>query len=354
MPSPSLSSSALSATCATATRRLLIIGNAGGTNVGGSLARQAPDASWRVDLLESNDAMRGSALLRRLRWHLSGRRPLRLEQFSRRVVTWCRAERPAVLLATGLAPLNAEALREIGAMGVRRANYLTDDPWNPAHRASWFLRALAEYDLIATPRRSITKDLRESTKAAIAYVPFAYDPQLFFPVEEQTSDADIVFAGGADADRLPYVKALHGAGLKVALYGSYWERYPATRSLTRGQIGVEQLRRTIASARVALCLVRRANRDGHSMRTFEVPAVGGCMLVEDTTEHREIFGVEGQAVMYFNTIPEMVSKARWLLERPAERKRLKHAAHHLITHGGNTYADRLKTILSAALPEGLA
>src|SRR5579871_86262 len=133
MPSPNLSSSAPSTALATATRRLLIVDNIGGTNVGGSLAKHAPDSAWKIDLLESNDAMRGPALLRRLRWRFLDRKPLRLEQFSARVVDWCREAQPAVVLSTGPAPLHAEALREIGQQGIRRVNYMTDDPWNPAH-----------------------------------------------------------------------------------------------------------------------------------------------------------------------------------------------------------------------------
>ena len=54
------------------------------------------------------------------------------------------------------------------------------------------------------------------------------------------------------------------------------------------------------AAKVNLCLVRRAKRDGHVMRSFEIAAVGGCMLAQDTDEHREIFGPEGEAVRLFS------------------------------------------------------
>ena len=59
------------------------------------------------------------------------------------------------------------------------------------------------------------------------------------------------------------------------------------------------------------------------MRTFEVPAIGACMLTEDTEEHREIFGKEGDAVLYFRTMNEMVSQLRFLLdhERPTHLSR---------------------------------
>ena len=84
------------------------------------------------------------------------------------------------------------------------------------------------------------------------------------------------------------------------------------------------------------------------MRTFEVPAIGGCMLTEDTEDHRMLFGPEGESVLYFNSIPEMVDKAVWLAGNPPERARLSAEAHWRITSGGHTYADRLTTILRSA------
>ena len=71
----------------------------------------------------------------------------------------------------------------------------------------------------------------------------------------------------------------------------------------------------------------------------------GCILIEDTPEHREVFGPDGEAVIYFRSIPEMVDRARWLLQHGAERKRLAAAAHARITQGRNTYADRLQVML---------
>ena len=69
------------------------------------------------------------------------------------------------------------------------------------------------------------------------------------------------------------------------------------------------------------------------------------MLTEDTPEHKEIFGLEGEAVSYFRTIPEMIRKLRWLLEHADERRRLADGARRRIVYGGNTYADRLSAML---------
>jgi spore maturation protein CgeB len=336
--------------------RLLIIGNRGGTNIGESLERSARSLPVEAAMLVSQEASEGPALLRRIKWRLCGRRPLRLTWFSRKVARFCEQWRPEVLLTTGQAPVTAATLRRLGGMGIVRCNFATDDPWNPAHRAPWFLRALREYDHVFTPREGNLDDLRRCVRR-VTYLPFGYDPELFYPIsltpeEYREYESDVMFAGGADADRVPYIVALHEAGLKVGLYGSYWERYRETRPLTRGQIGVSELRKAITASRVALCLVRRANRDGHSMRSFEVPAMRGCMLVESTTEHRAILGPDGEAVVYFNTISEMVEKAKWLLSHAEERRRLAATVYQRIIHGKNRYQDRLTAILNAvAIPQ---
>lgn len=83
------------------------------------------------------------------------------------------------------------------------------------------------------------------------------------------------------------------------------------------------------------------------MRTFEVPAVGACMVVEDTLEHRQIFGEDGARVVYFKTAGEMVERTRMLLANEILRKKLRDNVHLHITKGVNTYADRLARMLNA-------
>jgi spore maturation protein CgeB len=83
------------------------------------------------------------------------------------------------------------------------------------------------------------------------------------------------------------------------------------------------------------------------MRSFEIPACGGFMIAEDTAEHREIFGPEGECVLYFANAEEAAHKTRQALADPAARRRMALAAHRRITRGANTYRDRLKQMLEA-------
>lgn len=335
----------------TSRERLLLIGNPERVHVGAHLHEAGQQLGLHVTFCDTRRAYDAPRPLQSLLWRL-GRWPARLRPFSRAVLSACRQVRPTWLLTTGLAPLDREALEAIGALGVRRLNFLTDDPWNPAHRARWFLAALRHYDVVFSPRRSIRAELEAICRGGeVRYLPFGYNPEVHFPAPTGPEagsgpiESDLLFAGGADPDRVPWLNAAIEAGLDVALYGGYWERYASTRPFARGLAEPATLRRAVRGAKVNLCLVRRANRDGHVMRTFEIPAMAGCMLTEDTEEHRALLGPEGECVLYFESSAQMVEKARWLLAHPAERQRLAAAAHRRITsEGQHSYRDRLATM----------
>jgi spore maturation protein CgeB len=360
----------------TAEQRLLIVGNPEAIHVGAHLLDGARELRLSVELCDTRGAYDGGWMRRRINWWVRGRRPSRLKEFGQQVLDACRRIRPTWLVTVGIAPVGRELLNEIGRLGVLRINYSTDDPWNRAHRARWFLDALPSYDRVFSTRRANLDDFRRAGCREVAYLPFAYSPRIHYPEpsvvvagkgvgnhlpkrpggclaqmvpDPFSSDrCDVLFVGGADGDRVPYLAALAGAKMRLALYGGYWDRHRATRPFARGHAGPDEIRRASAVARVSLGLVRRANRDGHVMRTFEIAATSGCMLAEDTEEHREILGTEGETVLYFKTTSELVSKARVLLEDDDYRRRLVGALRQRIIGGANTYKDRLSTMLECA------
>jgi spore maturation protein CgeB len=326
---------------------LAIVGNAGGTNIGESFKRAAIASGREVIFFSSSEAMRGFRALRSLSWRFAGRRPLRLNRLSADVVAACREARPDVLIATGTAPLTAAALGALRGMGIICVNYSTDDPWNPALRTGWHLRALPEYDLVFTTRRKNIVDFERLGCPEVRYLPFGYDEWLF-RLPERPLDAlpyDVLFAGGADRDRVAFMTEFMRSGPPIALVGGYWERFRATRPYALGQQSPEQLCALTAAAKINLCLVRRANRDGHVMRSFEIAALGGCMLAEDTEEHREIFGDDGECVVYFRTPAEAAERAHTLLTNAEERERLACVIRARVVEGAHTYRDRITMML---------
>jgi spore maturation protein CgeB len=303
-------------------------------------------------MIEPRLAMEAPKWLRRFNWYFRGRRPTWLNSFSNQVVESCLRHRSEVVVVTGISALNARALDQLSKAGVKAANYLTDDPWNPMHRAPWFLKALPNYFAVFSPRHANLHDLASLGCRRVSYLPFAYDPELHFPEHAGNADrigliADVLFIGGADADRIPICRAIAEAGLSLAIYGDYWDHSKATGPHWKGYADLPTLRKATGSAKVCICVTRKANRDGHTMRSYEVPAMRGVILAEATDDHKEMFGEEG--ALYFRDLPEMVTKAKWLVTHQPQARQMAEHAHLRITSAPNTYRDRLETILTTCL-----
>jgi hypothetical protein len=326
--------------------RLLIVGNADDVHVGAHLLKAARGLGIDVHFRDASAAFATSTWRQRVDWWARGRRPSRLREFSAALVRDVAELRPSHVLTTGIAPVDRDALAALGALGVRRLNFLTDDPWNAAHRAPWFMEALREYDEVFSPRRANVSELEAIGGPRVTYLRFGYAPEVHFlqapdAPERARYEADVMFAGGADADRITLASAFIRAGLRVALYGGYWRDHSATIASWRGFADAAGLRKAVSGATVCLGLVRRANRDGHSMRSFEVPAMGACFLAEDTEDHRAIFGTDGTAAVLFTGATDAVEHARALVGQAGRRQALLAASHRLVTEGRHTYADRL-------------
>ena len=140
--------------------RLLLLGNPGVEHVGSHFRLAAADLRLETIFVDSRKAFDGSYARKKIDWWLRGHRPAKLDEMSSSVVALCREQRPSLLVTTGFAPLHSAALQAIGEMGIKRVNFLTDDPWNPGQASPWFVKSLAHYDFIFSPRTSNIEDLR--------------------------------------------------------------------------------------------------------------------------------------------------------------------------------------------------
>lgn len=315
------------------------------TAVGNQLHEAATKLSLETRLIELSDG-HGSGIARKLTFKLLGDYPLRGLKFNDTLLAALHEERPRYLLSTGKAPIFAETLHEARSLGIHTVNFSTDDPWNPLYRARWALESLKAYSRVATPRTANLAQTRKLAQSA-EYVQFGYSPSQHFWTElpENAHEGDVFFAGGCDEDRAPYFRALIQAGIRPALYGGYWDNHDVFRPYHRGIASLSDMRRLHAEIPISICLVRRANRDGHVMRTFEAPAMGACLAMEDTEEHRAIFGQDGKNVVYFSDPESLVLVCKQLLDSPETRRRLREYCHALISGGGHTYSDRLRQML---------
>jgi spore maturation protein CgeB len=294
-----------------------------------------------------------SSLIQKAAFRLLRRRPLAYRRLNRDFLATALQFRPEVVLVVKGAFVAPQTLRRIKEeTGAVLVNYATDDPWNPRVSTPDLVRAIPYYDLYACTKRAIMPDVQAAGCLRVIFVPFGYKPTVHYPEkpaapEEHTRfESDVVFIGTCDADRVPYFEALakNLPDLRLHLYGGYWHRHPLLRRYYRGFALGRDYRLALGAAKIALNFVRHANRDRHTLRSFEIPACGAFMLAERTEEHLEWFE-EGKEAAYFDSPAELVEKVRYYLVRHQEREAIAWRGYLRVTRGGNTYKDRLATIL---------
>jgi spore maturation protein CgeB len=301
------------------------------------------------------------SLIHKAAYRLLGRRPLGYWAFNRTLLERVRHLHPDVVLVVKGAYISPKTIRiikrETNAVLV---NYATDDPFNPQANTRDLVKGISSYDLYVCQKKAIMDDTRRSGCKSVTYLPIAYKPSVHFPekaataAEEVHFTSDVAFIGGCDSERIPYFRSLvrELPDIDLHLYGGYWDRDPVLCGYHRGFAVGRDYRLALSGTKIAVNLVRRSNRDGHTMRSFEVPACGAFMLAERTEEHLELFR-EGKEIACFGSTEELLEKVRYYLAHGAERERIAEEGYRRVTSFGNTYKDRLVQILSLLVHENM-
>jgi spore maturation protein CgeB len=322
---------------------LMLVGRLGGTHIGESLLDGAAELGIRAEIVLSSP-MTELGIFRRVLQKLA----IKAESGDFKAVNERLLERAIsaqvnFLIATGIPLISISTLRGLKAAGIATAVYVTDDPWNPNYYHPRRLEALLEYDVVFTPRQSNIEDFKNIGVKQVEYLGFGYEHKHFSSSQELCEqDIDLLFVGGADKDRVSLLGKLGLFAKDLCVAGGYWERYSKFSNRSFGLCTPAETRELTHRAKINLILTRRANRDGHVMRSFEAAACGGCILAEDTAEHRQIYG---DTVLYFGDSAEMIFNISHLLDRPSLRASLAAACHARITQGQNRYVDRLAEML---------
>ena len=333
--------------------RIALLGEYGGTNLAGSIQYELLSLGIAPMLFSSADAYTpGLAQKLLYRFNL---RPMKLNAFADDLAQTCIAAKIDLLITTGICPLTASAVAKMAAAGIALVSWMSDDPWNKAYKNSFLIPTFKFMRVVFTPRRSNIEQLKASGAQQVVYLPFAADTRFFWPAQfaaltDIEDDTDLLFVGGSDAERRQTLLATARSGLKLKLFGGYWDKLAIYKKFIQGIAAPEQINRASQSAKVCLILVRRANRDGHVMRSLEAAASGACLLVEHTAEHEALFGADGECVRYFYVDTEILAKTKELLANPSERERLRRNVVRLMQANDHIYRARVLAMLRFALP----
>lgn len=235
-------------------------------------------------------------------------------------------------------------------------NYNVDDPTGKRDGRYWYsyLRSVTAYDLIVTVRRETENELRARGAQTVLRVFRSYDEVAHRPLALSESDrqawgSDVVFVGTWMEDRDDFILNLAKRGIPISVYGDNWEKAPRwnlIKHLIKGRgIFGDNYGKILQSSKICLCLLSRGNRDQHTTRSVEIPAMESVLCAERTGEHLELFE-DGKECVLWKDIDECARRCRELLEKPNLRSSIARAGRTKVQELQLGHEAVIKKILS--------
>lgn len=260
---------------------------------------------------------------------------------SRRAVRALRAVRPQVLLVVKGDLLDDSWWEAALTSGAKVITWLYDE----LARMDYSRERLASFPCIVTYSARDAEQLAQRGLNA-SHLPNAFDSLI--PYRPRTVP-EVSFIGARYPQRVELVTQAHDLGVPLRVYGRDWSPRPfdvlATRRLpvpglpTGPQVdraeGYGIMAGSIASINT------HARQDGFTMRTFEIPGVGGLQLV-DRRDVDELY-IPGKETLVFDDAQELAEHVRRARADQAWARRIREQGQRR-TLAEHTFIHRMQTL----------
>jgi spore maturation protein CgeB len=235
-------------------------------------------------------------------------------------------------------------------------NYCIDDPTGPrdGRRFSAYRQALRHYDLVVVMRDANVKEAQQLGAKHVYRVFMSADelshaPRALSAADLKQWSADVLFLGTWMPERGPFMLALVRAGVPLTIQGAHWNKAPEWPELSAywrgGPIGGDDYAKAIQCARINLGLLSKGNRDMHTTRSMEIPALGGLLCAERTPEHLALYQ-EGVEAVFWEDADECAAVCRALLKDEMRCQQLMERGHQRYLVGGYANEAVLQKIMN--------
>lgn len=256
--------------------------------------------------------------------------------------------------------IRSDILRELKRLlpsKTKLVHYNPDDPFGRYGRSRYwktFNKAIPEYNVHFVPRKvNINEYKKLGAQMVIQSIPFwGYCPETHKPMQLSEGDkkqmgGQVGFIGSWEYERAQSLFFLAKNEFQVRVWGDGWKKckikHPNLRIEYKSIWGSDYAR-VICSFDINLCFLRKANRDLQTTRSVEIPACGGFMLAERTTEHLKLFE-EGKEAVFFSSDEELLEKVKYYLLHPQERQRVAEAGRQRCLKSGYSNRECLRGML---------
>lgn len=295
-----------------------------------------------------------ASLLHRVRWKL--RLPVDVREENWRLRQAVRQHRPDIVVVDNSKVIRRSLLARLREFGARTLVYYSPDDLTARHNLSLPLKwSLPDWDLVCTTKTFNVAELKALGVSRPCLVGKAYDSDLHRPMQEKDVGTeferfDAVFVGTYEQQRCASINALAEAGVSTVVYGADkggWQRGHLRNDIElRNSVFGKEYVAAWHTGKVALCFLRKINRDRITQRTMEIAAIGRPMLAERTDEHDAHFH-DGEEYLGFASDGELVTRTLALLRKERERARMACAARQRCLDSGYSTHDRAVEMLAA-------
>lgn len=258
------------------------------------------------------------------------------ERASRSAAAAIRRHRPDVVLVIKGDRFDESVHEAMDAAGARRFLWLYDEVRRTRHDE----QSLDRYEGLISYSPLDVAAFRASGRECL-YVPNAFDPTMQ-PTPRHTNQ--VLFIGARYPRRQHLMEALAKAGVPHLAVGRAWSRHPIDRARTwewarppvTSTRDIDRLEGYALTAGAPAAINIHGDQDGFTMKTFEVPGVGGVQLVDrdDVSEFYE----PGREVLVFHNADELIDLSQRLIaddrwgDRIREAGRARTLAEHTFEH----------------------
>ncbi len=236
-------------------------------------------------------------------------------------------------------------------------NYNNDDPTGPRDGARFaaYRQAVPHYDLVAVLRETNVPEVKALGARRVLRVHHCADevthaPRPLSEADRQTWHSQVLFLGTWFPERGPFLLDLVRRGVPLTIRGPNWHKAPEWAELkphwAGGAIGGDAYAKAIQCAQLNLGLLSRENRDLHTTRSLEIPALGSLLCAERTPEHTAMY-TEGEEALFWSGAEECAAVCREALADEDRRQRIALAGqrrHQLGPHRNQTL---MRSLLAA-------
>lgn len=256
--------------------------------------------------------------------------------------------RPDIAIFMGAGGWEAASIRFLKGLCRGRVVVLgTDSPTvAPGLQSLEWLEGLAEFDTVFVPVKQFIPIFYQLGAKRVEFYDLSYNPNIHFPRSLSEVGTSISYLGTWGPLQEMWLDRV-AAEFQLRIYGNGWE-HAARKSRSRacwvkGEGRGSEMGTAISSSKITFNMVRAEHGCHTSTKILEIPACGGFMLTNWTEAQATLFE-DGKECVFYNTMEEMIEKAKYYLENDGEREKIRRAG--MVAVAPHTYKNSAIALLN--------